>query len=66
MAGSSAHRFAQVDQVIAVSIERPFYRFCAVMRYHALQQPEFLARLKTKLLEINKSIMADAHDWHPK
>ena len=30
------------------------------------QQPEVLARLKKKLLEINKSIMADAYDWHLK
>jgi len=30
------------------------------------EQPEVLARLKKKLLAINKSIMADAHDWHLK
>ena len=30
------------------------------------KQPEVLALLKKKLLEINKSIMADAHDWHLK
>lgn len=29
-------------------------------------QPERLAELKGKLLEINKSIMADGHDWHLK
>lgn len=30
------------------------------------EQPEVLQRLKTQLLEINKSIMKDAHDWHLK
>jgi arylsulfatase A len=30
----------------------------------AAEHPEFLARLKVKLLEINASIMADGHDWH--
>lgn len=30
----------------------------------AATQPKELARLKAKLLEINASIMADAHDWH--
>ncbi|QDU96378.1 sulfatase family protein [Lignipirellula cremea] len=29
----------------------------------AAEQPELLERLKKKLLEINASIMADAHDW---
>lgn len=28
------------------------------------QLPDVLARLKKKLLEINASVMADAHDWH--
>jgi len=28
------------------------------------QKPEVLARLKKELLQINTSIMADAHDWH--
>jgi arylsulfatase A len=28
------------------------------------QQPAALARLKSKMLEINASVMADAHDWH--
>lgn len=28
--------------------------------------PDLLARLKSKLLEINASIMADGHDWHMK
>ena len=32
----------------------------------AVEQPELLSRLKKKLLEINASIMADAHDWHLK
>ena len=30
------------------------------------QLPGVLARLKKKLLEINASVMADAHDWHLK
>ena len=30
----------------------------------AAENPELLQRLKSKLLEINSSIMADAHDWH--
>ncbi len=30
------------------------------------QLPEVLARLKRELLEINASVMADAHDWHLK
>ena len=30
----------------------------------AAENPELLRRLKSKLLEINSSIMADAHDWH--
>lgn len=30
------------------------------------QMPELLAALKKKLLTINQSIMADAHDWHLK
>ncbi|MFT4548706.1 MAG: arylsulfatase A [Pseudoalteromonas tetraodonis] len=30
----------------------------------AEQQPERLAGLRAKLLAINKSIMADGHDWH--
>jgi len=30
------------------------------------QLPDVLARLKKKLLEINASVMADAHDWHLK
>lgn len=30
------------------------------------KHPEVLARLKKKLLEINESIMKDAHDWHLK
>jgi arylsulfatase A len=28
------------------------------------EHPELLQRLKSKLLEINSSIMADGHDWH--
>jgi arylsulfatase A len=32
----------------------------------AAEHPELLARLKKKLLAINNSIMADAHDWHLK
>ena len=28
------------------------------------QLPDVVARLKKKLLEINASVMADAHDWH--
>ena len=28
------------------------------------QLPDVLARLKKKLLEINASVMADAHEWH--
>ena len=30
------------------------------------QLPDVLSRLKKKLLEINASVMADAHDWHLK
>ncbi len=30
------------------------------------QLPDVFARLKKKLLEINASVMADAHDWHLK
>lgn len=30
----------------------------------AAEQPQILSNLKEKLLEINSSIMADAHDWH--
>ncbi|MHC4323304.1 MAG: hypothetical protein ACYSUX_03410 [Planctomycetota bacterium] len=30
------------------------------------QFPDVLSRLKIKLLEINASVMADAHDWHLK
>jgi len=30
----------------------------------AAENPELLQRLKSKLLEINSSIMADAYDWH--
>lgn len=30
----------------------------------AQEQPELLNRLKTKLLEINASIMSEAYDWH--
>jgi arylsulfatase A len=30
------------------------------------QLPDVVARLKKKLLEINASVMADAHDWHLK
>jgi len=30
------------------------------------QLPDVLTRLKKKLLEINASVMADAHDWHLK
>lgn len=32
----------------------------------AEQEPEQLARMKAKLLQINASIMADGHDWHLK
>jgi arylsulfatase A len=30
----------------------------------AAQNPELVTRLKTKLLEINASIMSEGHDWH--
>jgi len=30
----------------------------------AADQPQVVSKLKKKLLEINSSIMADAHDWH--
>ena len=30
------------------------------------QLPNVLARLKKKLLDINASVIADAHDWHVK
>jgi arylsulfatase A len=30
------------------------------------KNPELLARLKAKMLEINASIMSDGHDWHLK
>jgi arylsulfatase A len=30
----------------------------------ASENPELLRRLKTTLLEINRSIMSDGHDWH--
>ncbi len=28
------------------------------------QHPDIVARLKSKMLEINASVMADTHDWH--
>ena len=30
----------------------------------AAENPELLRRMKSKLLEINRSIMSDGHDWH--
>ncbi|MBL4884548.1 MAG: sulfatase-like hydrolase/transferase, partial [Planctomycetaceae bacterium] len=32
----------------------------------ASEQPELLARLKKKLLQVNASVMSDGHDWHLK
>jgi len=36
----------------------------AQTRNVADQFPKVLGRMKNKLMEINNSIMADAHDWH--
>jgi arylsulfatase A len=30
----------------------------------AEQQPALLERMKEQMLQINRSIMSDAHDWH--